>query len=142
MLENMLNSGGNDHHEIFLKNRFINCMLRDITFENKPMHMFLFIDITQVQEFEKQKLEAKFKNIFLSSMSHNLKTPLNSLIINNEIQESQIIDKNSLAYDIVLRDRQQLTLLNFLVCDILDFSKLYSEEFRPNCSYFRLESFL
>jgi signal transduction histidine kinase len=40
------------------------------------------------------KLEVKFKNIFLSSMSHNLKTPINSknlfinllgLIINNEI---------------------------------------------------------
>ena len=42
------------------------------------MQIFLFIDITQLQESEKQKLEVKFKNIFLSSVSHNLKTPLNS----------------------------------------------------------------
>jgi len=50
-------------------------------------------------------LEIKFKNIFLSSMSHNLKTPLNSLIINNEIMETQCKDKNSLAYEIIEKDR-------------------------------------
>ena len=100
---------------------------------NKRMHIFMFIDITQVQESEKQKLEVKFKNIFLSSMSHNLKTPLNSkqynedgnnecnlgLVINNEIIEKLINDKSSLAYDIVSKDKQNLTLLNFLICDIL-----------------------
>lgn len=52
---------------------------------NSHVNIFLFIDFTQVQESEKQKLEIKFKNVFLSSMSHNLKTPLNSLILNNEI---------------------------------------------------------
>lgn len=75
-------------------------------------------------------------------MSHNLKTPLNSLVINNEIQETQIVDKNSLAFEILQKDRQNLILLKLLVCDILDFSKLYSDEFKPNCSYFQLDSFL
>ena len=75
-------------------------------------------------------------------MSHNLKTPLNSLIINNEIIETQISDKKSLAYEVVEKDRQNLTLLNLLVCDILDFSRVYSNEFRPNYSHFRLDSFL
>jgi signal transduction histidine kinase len=79
------------------------------------MQIFLFVDVTQVQESEKQKLEVKFKNIFLSSMSHNLKTPLNSiiamfnhylgLIINNEIMETQCKDRNSLAYEIIEKDR-------------------------------------
>jgi signal transduction histidine kinase len=75
-------------------------------------------------------------------MSHNLKTPLNSLILNNEIIETQITDKNSLAYEVVEKDRQNLTLLNFLVCDILDFSRVYSNEFHPNYTYFRLDNFL
>lgn len=52
--------------------------MREIDFLNKKMNIFLFIDITQVQKNEKRKLEVKFKNIFLSSMSHNLKTPINS----------------------------------------------------------------
>lgn len=64
--------------EIMINNRLINCMRRSIEFKEKRMHIFLFIDFTQLQESEKQKLEIKFKNIFLSSMSHNLKTPLNS----------------------------------------------------------------
>jgi signal transduction histidine kinase len=52
--------------------------MREIDFMNKKMNIFLFMDITQVQKSEQRKLEAKFKNIFLSSMSHNLKTPINS----------------------------------------------------------------
>jgi len=64
--------------EIMINNRLINCMRRSIEFKERRMHIFLFIDFTQLQESEKQKLEIKFKNIFLSSMSHNLKTPLNS----------------------------------------------------------------
>lgn len=117
------------------------------------MQIFLFIDVTQVQETEKQKLEIKFKNIFLSSMSHNLKTPLNSiyarqliwnigLIINNEIIEQQCKDKNSLTYEVIHKDKQNLTLLNLLVCDILDFSRVYSNEFTPKLSSFRLDQFL
>ena len=52
--------------------------MREIDYLSKKMNIFLFIDITQVQKNEKRKLEVKFKNIFLSSMSHNLKTPINS----------------------------------------------------------------
>lgn len=109
---------------------------------NSRVSIFLFIDFTQVQESEKQKLEIKFKNIFLSCMSHNLKTPLNSLIINNEILQTQVRDRHSLAYDILQRDHQNMTMLNYLVSDILDFSRLYSNEFRPHCTYFNLEHLL
>ena len=58
------------------------------------------MDITEVKYREKLKLENKFKNIFLSSVSHNLKTPLNSnflllrrigVIMNNKI----LLDKFS-----------------------------------------------
>jgi signal transduction histidine kinase len=47
------------------------------------MSMFLFADITEVRRKEKSKLESKYKNIFLSSVSHNLKTPLNSMYFFN-----------------------------------------------------------
>ena len=52
---------------------------------NKKMHIYLFMDITQVQAQEHRKLEAKFKNIFLSSISHNLKTPINSKLLKSLI---------------------------------------------------------
>lgn len=62
-------------------------------------------------------------------MSHNLKTPLNSiflnlllnigLIMNNEILQNQIEDQTSLAYDVVMKNKQNLSLLNFQISDIL-----------------------
>ena len=59
-------------------NRHISCVLKDIEFQSQKMHIYLFNDITTVHREEKLRLETKFKNIFLSSMSHNLKTPINS----------------------------------------------------------------
>jgi len=53
-------------------------MISDVDLQKERSKMFLFVDITKVKEREKEKLETKFKNIFLSSVSHNLKTPLNS----------------------------------------------------------------
>jgi signal transduction histidine kinase len=76
------------------------------------MTIFLFFDITHVRECEKNLLETKFKNIFLSSFSHNLKTPLNSLSINNEILERRFKGKDPCTYDIIKSNKQNLTLIN------------------------------
>jgi signal transduction histidine kinase len=65
------------------------------------MTIFIFVDITNVKEREKNLLESKFKNIFLSSFSHNLKTPLNSLQMNNEILERRFKDKDEISYNII-----------------------------------------
>ena len=81
-------------------------MFTNINFLNKRVNIFLFFDITQVQQQEKVKLEVKFKNIFLSSVSHNLKTPINSnflfqydsnlgLIMNNQVLKSIVTDESS-----------------------------------------------
>lgn len=70
--------GNADQSKFRINEKYINCMIREIDFMNKKMHIFLFMDITQVHLQEKKKLEVKFKNIFLASMSHNLKTPINS----------------------------------------------------------------
>ena len=47
-----------------------------------------------------------------------------------------------MVYEVLIKDKQNLTLLNLLVCDILDFSRLYSNEFKPNYSNFRIDTFL
>lgn len=63
-------------------------------------------------------------------------------MINNEILARKMPEKTLLTSQIVEKDRQNLMLLNFLVGDILDFSRLSSEEFKPNFSYFRFEQIL
>jgi hypothetical protein len=64
------------------------------------------------------------------------------MIMNNELLLTQVKDKNSLAYDILQKDNQNMMILNYLVCDILDFSRLYSNEFHPHCTYFDLDVLL
>jgi signal transduction histidine kinase len=73
------------------------------------MTLFIFVDISKVQEREKIILESKFRNIFLSSFSHNLKTPLNSLIMNNEILERKLKIKEYAG--IIGANTSNLTLL-------------------------------
>lgn len=43
------------------------------------------MDISEQEKLITANLEQKFKNIFLSSISHSLRTPLNSLQLNNSI---------------------------------------------------------
>lgn len=42
------------------------------------MTIIIFVDISQQEKQYKTVLEQKYKNIFLSSVSHQLRTPLNS----------------------------------------------------------------
>ena len=81
------------------------------------MHVVLLVDITQVQKQEKRKLESKFKNIFLSSMSHNLKTPINSLMMNNVVIRKRVTDP--IVQEIGRQDEENLTLLGFQLRDIM-----------------------
>lgn len=39
--------------------------------------------------------------------------------MNNEILQNQIEDQTSLAYDVVMKNKQNLSLLNFQISDIL-----------------------
>ena len=41
-------------------------------------------DITDLQKFEKTKLVEKFKTMYLQSLAHDLRTPLNTIINMNE----------------------------------------------------------
>ena len=41
-------------------------------------------DITALKNFEKQKLTEKYKALYLQSLAHDLRTPLNTIICMNE----------------------------------------------------------
>jgi signal transduction histidine kinase len=44
------------------------------------MNIIIFMDVTQQEKLFAAELEKKYKNIFLSSVSHSLRTPLNCKI--------------------------------------------------------------
>jgi len=41
-------------------------------------------NVTKVQKFEKQRVADKFKTMYLQSIAHDLKTPLNTIMSMNE----------------------------------------------------------
>lgn len=53
---------------------------KEVMLLDKRMQIFLFFDMAQHDKLLKSQLEQKYKNIFLSSTSHQLRTPLNSNI--------------------------------------------------------------
>ena len=41
-------------------------------------------DVTNVQKFEQQRVADKFKTMYLQSIAHDLRTPLNTIMAMNE----------------------------------------------------------
>ncbi|PIE01974.1 MAG: hypothetical protein CSA81_09510 [Acidobacteria bacterium] len=108
-----------------------------ITFQGQPAILQTFTDITEQHKTERYLIEAKesaekanaLKSEFIASMSHEIKTPLNSI--------------NGLIYlmsetPITPRQREYLNKMNtsanrltMLINDLLDFSILETDDLRP-----------
>jgi K+-sensing histidine kinase KdpD len=37
-------------------------------------------DVTKVQNFEKERVAGEFKNMYLQSLAHDIRTPLNTIV--------------------------------------------------------------
>ncbi len=53
-------------------------LLQSVTIMGIKMTIIVFVDISEEEKQYRNTLEQKYKNIFLSSVSHQLRTPLNS----------------------------------------------------------------
>jgi signal transduction histidine kinase len=54
-------------------------LFQNIETQASELTVILFLDVTSEEKLFKKRLEEKYKNIFLSSNSHQLRTPLNSI---------------------------------------------------------------
>lgn len=71
-------NGTNAMQKLSSGDSVFNFLLQVIEVAGKDMTIIMFVDITQQEKEYKTSLEQKYKNIFLSSVSHQLRTPLNS----------------------------------------------------------------
>lgn len=79
---------------------------------------------------EKAEKALSVKSQFLSNMSHEMRTPLNSIIGFTQVLEDTNLDKQQLEYVRYVSKASENML--HLVNDVLDFSKFDSEEYTLN----------
>eukprot|EP00347_Sterkiella_histriomuscorum_P019493 403341417 len=108
---------------------------------NLQINLILFIDQTQQEKLFAANLEKKYKNIFLSSVSHSLRTPLNSLQLNNNVMK-EILKERPDAQELLDLDGQTHKLLNYQIDDVLDYSKLETDEFKVSMKSFKFKAFI
>ena len=99
------------------------------------------IDITEQRHKEKLEEANKAKDSFIANMSHEFRTPLNSILGFSQLlhQDSRLVPEQLKAIDIITQSGQHLlTLVN----DVLDLSKLTARKLELHYSDFDLIHFL
>ena len=118
------------HHVSFSKKRYYEVKLAKITWDDKPCLLAIFNDNTNSKRLIEMINLDKYKNQMLASISHDLRTPLNSVMgMMTTVMES-INDRESKKN--LLIALRSANLLNFLINDILDFSQINYKKLRLN----------
>ena len=137
MVARVLKHGAND----FIKKPYIaEEMLLKV-----DLHIENYIDFQILRQKEKElelslervKKAESYKSHFLSNMSHETRTPLNSIMGFVDILKEEEKDEKKLGYLETIQDSSKL-LLN-LINDILDFSKIQNNKLDINKEWFELE---
>ena len=100
----------------------------DVVFDLEPNQMIIMRDISDLVEKEYNRSVIKLTEIMLASTSHDMKTPLNT-IINVLLILSQQIDDPVLVR-LIQAALSSSNLLLFLVNDTLDYFQIKSGKFK------------
>ena len=100
----------------------------DVVFDLEPNRMIIMRDISDLVEKEYNRSVIKLTEIMLASTSHDMKTPLNT-IINVLLILSQQIDDPVLVR-LIQAALSSSNLLLFLVNDTLDYFQIKSGKFK------------
>lgn len=110
--------------------------MADFLWDNTHSLIVLFNDVSdQVREKQVKKLN-RFKNKVLENMGHNLKTPLNCIMLNTYSIKNMEQDQEIL--DLVQKIEVNGKLLESMVDDILDYNKIERHKFQLDPIVFTL----
>lgn len=82
----------NERYYLDSTNEFIEIHLATIIFEEEEANLITFIDCNAVQKIEKLKKENKRKTSLLSTVSHELRNPINAIMTSLDIISKSIPD--------------------------------------------------
>jgi signal transduction histidine kinase len=100
-------------------NKIYEIQQMDVVFEMEPNRMIILRDITELTQKEYNRSIAKLIEIMVASTSHDMRTPLNTIINMHDMIESKIKDPHVLNWLKIARSSSNLLL--YLVNDTLDY---------------------
>lgn len=94
----------------------------------------------QTSFYNLETLNAKYQKLYLASIVHDIRTPLNGIVgMLNMINLNEILEENARYLNSA---KQMCKLMTFLTYDITDYSLLETNKFRVNISQVRLAEVL
>eukprot|EP00347_Sterkiella_histriomuscorum_P016347 403353540 len=108
----------------------VNLKVQEMHFQNKDLKMILLHRITSFVKYEKLKMENNFYEMITATVSHDMRTPINS--ITGLIDNLEYFIKDNEGKKLLQVIRNSSKILLFLVNDILDFFQLKNGKFKSS----------
>ena len=136
-------------NQIEVLNRQLEQRVQARTVELTAANQRLREEINERKQIESELIDAKnkaqesdrLKSAFLANMSHEIRTPMNAIVGFSEIIESVDCHQDEMKLYLRLIHSNSLSLSN-LINDLLDFSKIESNQLRLHCSSFNIKDTL
>ncbi|CAI2371689.1 unnamed protein product [Moneuplotes crassus] len=98
-------------------------------------YIHMFVETTQISQLEEAKAQNHYQRQMLSNVSHEFRTPLNSIVASLELMRMQDLGHSNRLVRIA---SSSCSILGMLVEDILDHAKLESGVFQINEEVFTI----
>lgn len=82
-------------------------------------------------------MSTEMQNLFLASVTHDLRTPLNSILAFNQVL-FHLYKSDLKAQNILKLQKNSALFMTNLIEDILDLSKINFDKFDPQTSWFNI----
>lgn len=111
-----------------------------LEFQGSDSWVYIFNNMSITLELEKEKYDKKTKRVLLSQITHDMRTPINSMLCSEEVLENTVLSTDQRSTLILLKTSTQM-LLN-LVNDSLDLYLDEENSLKAACSNFDLKKLL
>ena len=113
---------------------------KQIVFNSQNCQLTTIRDITQLVKVEYLRSTQNLSEIMIASTSHDMRTPLHSIINMHELIEKYTTDARILQYLKVSKNSTHL--LNFLVNDTLDYFQIKQNKLQLRASEFNMSNLI
>ncbi|KAL4449269.1 hypothetical protein ABPG74_015651 [Tetrahymena malaccensis] len=126
----------------FYETKFFDIKLVNCQWDNTEACLCVLINLSQKVLNERQYRLEEYQKRMMSTITHNLKTPLNGIIL---LLQSLIQQKDQIAEDLYYQIIDIYTNSELLLCminDVIDYSKIQSDSFKLVTSKFDISKLL